>query len=288
MAKISYVNGQFIDHSQATINIDDRGILFSDGVYEVALIKKGVFIDWQEHCQRLQHSLDGIKINFKVVANDLEKTVRVLLEKNNMEDATLYLQITRGVAPRLHQFPNPKVSPSLVLTVSPIKHPSEKQYAEGVAAITTADLRWKRRDYKTISLLPNILAKQEAMEADAEESIMIEDDGYITEGSATNVFIINNNGQLQTHPLNERILGGITRAGILKVARENNVGTLEEVFTKKYLLSASEVFITSTTKHILPINKIDGNIIGSGKCGKITKKLIGLYQDHINTQVENN
>lgn len=286
MTRISYVNGDYINHEKAQVNIDDRGYLFSDGVYEVALIINKIFIDWPEHCVRLQRSLDGLKIAYKVVPDDLLAKAMQLLEKNKLKDAMLYLQITRGVAKRDHQFPSPAVDPAVVMTVAPAKFPSEDQYKNGVKVISCPDLRWKRRDYKTISLLPNILAKQEAVEAGVAEAIFVEDDGYITEGSSTNFFIVDNNGALRTHPLNERILGGITRLGVLQVARENKIQVKEDAFTLSDVASAREAFITSTTKHILPVTSFDGKNVGDGNVGDVTAKLTGYYKEYIRKQVE--
>jgi D-alanine transaminase len=285
MTRISYVNGKFLPHENATIHMEDRGYVFSDGVYEVALIKRGVFIDWKEHCERLQYSLDGLQIGFKVNNSQLESLVRELIEKNNLSDAVLYLQVSRGVAKRDHQFPNPLPEPALVMMISPAKSLPEEQYINGIKAITTADERWKRRDFKTISLLPNTLAKQKAIEAGAGEAIFVEDDGFVTEGSATNFFIVDNSGKLHTHPLNARILGGITRIGVLRVAHEGGVDVVESAFKKEELLSAREAFITSTTKHILPVTNVDGKNIGDGKVGEITKKLMGLYAEYIERQI---
>jgi D-alanine transaminase len=281
MTRISYINGNFLPHEEAKIHMEDRGYVFSDGVYEVALIKNGVFIDWQEHCERLQYSLDGLRIEFKVSAVELEKTVRELLAKNNMQEAVLYLQITRGVAKRDHQFPSPPPKPAVAMMLSPFNPPPAEQYASGIKAITLPDLRWKRRDYKTISLLPNTLAKQQAVEAGAGEAILIEEDGCITEGSATNFFIVDKAGNVRTHPISHRILGGITRMGVLQFARANGINVIEKPFAKDELFSASEAFITSTTKHILPVTMVDGKNIGDGKVGPVTTKLVELYKQYI-------
>ncbi|PIR39264.1 MAG: D-amino acid aminotransferase [Alphaproteobacteria bacterium CG11_big_fil_rev_8_21_14_0_20_39_49] len=285
MSKISYVNGQYLDHDIAKVHIEDRGYVFSDGVYEVALVKKGVIIDWEQHCIRLQKSLQGLRIDFAVNKDELEAIVMQLLERNAMVDAVLYLQITRGVAPRLHQFPQPAVKPSITMTLSPYKPLAKEVIANGAKAITLPDLRWKLRNLKTISLLPNILAKQEALEHGAEEAILFEKDGKVTEGSSTNVFIIDSLGCLFTHPANENILGGITRKGVLTVAGNDGIIFVEESFNVQTLKEASEVFITSTTKHILPITEIDGEKVGDGTVGKTTQRLIELYSEYINKQL---
>lgn len=285
MDKISYVNGEYVEHNNALVHIEDRGYVFADGVYEVALIKNAVIIDWEEHCQRLQNSLDGLKINFKVSPKELEIIIRELLSCNSMNTGVLYLQITRGIAPRLHHFPPASVKPFVTMTLSDFKPLTQALLETGAKAITAPDLRWKLRNLKTISLLPNILAKQEAVNAGAEEAILFEENGKITEGSSTNVFMVDEEGYIFTHPANENILNGITRMGVIKVAKENKINVLEQSFTTDILKNASEVFITSTTKHILPITNIDGKNIADGKVGNVTKKLMKLYSDYINKQL---
>jgi D-alanine transaminase len=284
MTRISYINGTFLPHENANIHMEDRGNVFSDGVYEVAMIKNGKLVDWPEHCQRLQYSLDGLRIQYSFTPDSLQKTVLELLAKNDLQNASVYIQITRGVAKRDHQFPE-VATPSVLMMISPLKMPSAEQYERGEKAITAEDQRWKRRDFKTISLLPNILAKQQAAEAGAAEAILIEEGDIVTEGSSTNVFIINSDGSLQTHPATHRILGGITRIGVLKVAHEGGVPVLKKPFTQTQMMAAAECFITSTTKHILPITQIDGQKVGNGAVGAVTKKLMALYKDYIKQQV---
>ena len=284
MTSTSYVNGQYVKQEDASINIDDRGYVFSDGVYEVMLVINNKFIDWQEHCERLQYSLDGLKIKYEVSSQELKKIANQLLQRNNLDNAIIYLQITRGEAKRDHKFPSPTTKPSIIMTASPSKLPSKENYDNGVSIITTADLRWKRRDLKTISLLANILAKQEAVEKDATETILVEEDGFVTEGSSTNFFIVDSEGYLRTHPKNNRILGGITRQGVLKVANQNNLKIKEEAFKIDDIFNAKEAFITSTTKHILPVTTCDNKKIADGKVGKITKELMQKYKEYIEAQ----
>jgi D-alanine transaminase len=284
MPKISYVNGEYVEHKNACVNIEDRGYVFSDGVYEVALYKKGVLIDWLEHMNRLQYSLNGLKINFKSMS-ELESIAIELINKNKIEDAVIYLQITRGVAPRLHQFPSKNTKPSIIMTVSNYNQPNKEFLENGARAITAPDLRWKLRNYKTISLLPNTLAKQEAFEKNAEEAILYEEDGKVTEGSSTNVFMVDENGCIFTHPADSNILGGITRKGVLQVALEGGIKIKEEAFSIESLKSASEVFITSTTKHVLPITSINEIKVGDGYVGKVTKNIMELYSKYIDKQL---
>jgi D-alanine transaminase len=286
MARISYVNDSYVDHNQAVVSIEDRGYQFADGVYEVVYIKDGTLIDWSEHMLRLRHSLDGLRIAYDVDAEGLKQIVDTLLEKNALTDATVYMQITRGVAPRDHQFPSTPVDPAVVMTMSPLKPLSAEQYENGIKAITYPDMRWKRRDFKTIALLPNALAKQEAVESGATEAILVDEDTkFVTEGSATNVFLLTPENILMTHPATERILHGITRAGVLQVAKEQAIAVKEEAFTAQQLRDAKEVFITSTTKHILPITTIDEKQVGEGKAGEVTKRLMEAYQGYIARQL---
>jgi D-alanine transaminase len=295
--QIIYLNNEFAEYANAKIHFEDRGYNFADGVYEVALIKNGVFIDWEEHCTRLQNSLNGLRINYKVSPDNLKTIVNELLAKNGLQcsiDTVMYLQITRGVAKRDHPFPDPAVEPSIIIKVSPAKYLSQENYANGVSAITTPDTRGTLCNYKTIALLPNVLAKQEAVEKKVTEAIFVQSSGIVTEGSATNIFIVIN-GKLLTHPLSNKILGGITRLGVLIVAREQDIQNshgkkievLEQEFTKSDLLKANEVFITSTTKGVLPVTKIDNQKIGDGKQGWVTKELMRRYQAYIDRQANN-
>ena len=271
-------------HENAYVHIEDRGYQFADGVYEVVLAKNNILIDWQPHCRRLRRSLAEMQIAYSFSDDVLGNLVLELMAKNNLEDAAVYLQISRGVAKREHGFPKGNITPSVVMTVSAPSFPSEQDYKKGVSVITMPDIRWKRRDIKTISLLPNILAKQAATEQNAAEAILIEDDGFITEGSSSNFFIFDNDGVLHTHPLNNRILGGITREGIINVAKEAGIEVREQAFRMGDLMAAKGAFVSSTTKHILPVTKVNGAEIGSGVCSEI-QGLMGLYKKYIEGQL---
>ena len=285
MVRISYVNGDYVEHSKAYVHIDDRGLLFSDGVYEVISVKKGTLIDWRLHFERLERSLNGLQISMTMQESKLYDVITKLLKKNLMHDsAMVYLQITRGVAPRNHNFPV-GVAPSLVATVAPLPAPKPSEYEHGVTVISHPDLRWQRRDIKSLSLLPNVLAKQKASEAGAAEAVLVESSGIVTECSTSNFYIVDKKNIVRTHPANEHILGGITRAGLLSTAKESGIKIVEKPFKLDDVYSASEAFITSTTKYILPVTKIDGRTIGSGNPGKVTRQLMEKYAHYIERQV---
>lgn len=277
--KISYVNGDFVEHHNAKISIDDRGYLFSDGVYEVALINNKKIFAWKEHCERLRYSLNGLQINFEFDNDNIESIVQKLLSENYLSDALVYMQITRGVAQRAPHFPNKNTKASVIITVSERPKIPEKEYEYGASAITTEDLRWKRRNYKTVSLLFNIMAKQAAFEVNAAETILLEDNITVTEGSSSNVFIVKDD-VLITHPASNQILNGITRQIIISLAKQHDIKVIEDSFPKDAMMQADEVFITATSKGVLPITDIDGQKISSGDVGKITKKLIKLYNEY--------
>jgi D-alanine transaminase len=286
MTKISYINGRFVNHENAYTHIDDRGYQFADGVYEVVLALDNNFIEWNLRAARLRRSLAGLRIAYSFSDEQFLSIMHELMDKNSLKDAAVYIQITRGVAPRAHDFPQGNITPTVLMTAAqPVWMPDEA-YKNGVAVITAPDIRWKRRDIKTISLLPNILAKQAATEQNAAEAILIEDDGLITEGCVANFFIVDKDGVLRTHPLNNRILGGITRDGVLRVARAAGVRLEERAFTRNELMSCKGAFISSTTKHILPVTQVDGVKIGGGVVCNEVKELMKLYKNHINAQIK--
>lgn len=284
--RISYVNGRYVPHNQAAVHIEDRGYQFSDGIYEVMLIENNVMIDRAQHWARLKRSLAEMRIAFPVSIPALEVVTFELLRRNRLKSGCIYLQITRGVAKRDHPFPKKPVEPAIVMTVTEPKTPSLKERTEGVHAITYPDIRWLRRDIKSISLLPNVLAKQAATEAKVREAWLYTEKGIFTEGSSTNIYIVDAKGTVITHPANEMILGGVTRDSILKLAKKAGIKVLEKPFTLADIKKAKEAFLTSTTAMVLPVVKIDRIVIGSGKPGKIVTKLQSLYAAHISNQAK--
>ncbi len=280
-----YINGNYVRRQYASISAEDRSACFGDGVYEVVLIKNGVIINEQKHQERLERSLAGLMIPAPMEWRAMRLILRRLLRVNRLlsSDTILYLSVSRGRAKRDHAFPE-YTMPSLFMMVSRVSYPSVAAYEKGSAAITVEDIRWLKRDIKSISLLPNVLAKQQAVEINAKEAILIEADGTVTEGSSSNVFLLNEKKELLTHPVDRHILAGITREGVIEVAKNNNIQVKEVRFGTVELMNAYEVFVTSTTKHILPITSIDGKEVGDGKVGRVTKQLMKLYKGYISEQ----
>jgi len=282
--KISYVNGRYVPYTQASIGIEDRGNVFSDGAYEGIALINGKLLDLNEHFERLQYSLNILSIKSPMKFPVMKIIINELARRNKVTDGFVYLQISRGNAMRNHQFPNPAPNASLIITIHDPRKPSAKLLENGINVVTHPDLRMKRRDAKTISLLPNIQAKQYAIENEATESWLFEENGKITEGSASNAFIIDDIDTIITHPENQSILGGITRMKILQLARKNSINVREEAFSTEDIKSAKEAFASSTTMRIMPVTKIDGEPVNDGKVGKITKQLIALYDNYIREQ----
>jgi D-alanine transaminase len=275
-----FLNNKIIKDSEAKISIHDRALQFADGIYEVILLYSGNFIDFKSHIDRLFSSLAKINIDLGYDADELTKKIYEFQKKTRQVNNALYIQITRGVAARAQTL---KINsePTVIMYFLNNKPLDKKIVLNGFGAITHDDIRWKKCEIKSTSILANLLCKEKANEAAACEAILIENN-EVTEGSFSNIFIIDKNNKLITRPINDgRILPGITRARILKLAVQNNINTEIRKFTKEELFAAKEVFASSATMLIRPIIKIDEQIIGSGKTGDITKKLISLYQDFL-------
>ena len=279
MARVSYVNGRYLNHHEALVHVEDRGYQFADGIYEYIAFYNGFLLDADLHFERLERSLFELHIDMPMSRAALEIVIEELMERNRKLDGGLYIQITRGVARRDHAFPK-RVRPALVMTVCAPKLPKPHDVHMGVKVITQPDIRWGRRDIKSISLLANILAKQEAADAAAREAWLVEGN-TVTEGSASNAYIVNKKGEIMTHPANEKILGGITRDVLLRLALQAGIVVVEKAFTVADMKNASEAFMTSTSANVLPVTKIDDRVVGSGKPGPVTLKLQSLYAEHI-------
>ncbi len=276
MSKIAYLNSKYINFNKAKIHIEDRGLQFSDSVYEVVPFYNKKLIDFSFHAKRLKYSLKELQIKYIVKEDKLKKIFNKIISLNKIRNGIVYLQITRGVQPRDHDYRN-NLIPNLIIYAINRKLNLPNSNFKGVKAITYKDLRWKRRDIKTVSLLANVLAKKEAVRKKAYEAILI-DNGKITEATASNVWIVKNN-KLITHPSNTDILKGITRETVKKLIKKNKLNLKETSFTKKELYNADEVFITSASSFVTPIIKVDSKLVNKGKIGRITLQLATLYAD---------
>ena len=276
MSKIAYLNSKYINFNKAKIHIEDRGLQFSDSVYEVVPFYNKKLIDFNFHIKRLKYSLKELQIKYIVKEDKLKKIFNKIIRLNKIRNGIVYLQITRGVQSRDHDYRN-NLIPNLIIYTINRKLNLPNSNFKGEKAITYKDLRWKRRDIKTVSLLANVLAKKEAVRKKAYEAILI-DNGKITEATASNVWIVKNN-KLITHPSNTDILKGITRETVKKLIKKNKLNLKETSFTKKELYNADEVFITSASSFVTPIIKVDSKLVNKGKIGKITMQLATLYAD---------
>ena len=276
MSKIVYLNSKFIKFRDAKVHIEDRGLQFSDSVYEVVPFYNKKLIDFSFHVKRLKYSLKELQIKYIVKEDKLKKIFNKIIRLNKIRNGIVYLQITRGVQPRDHNYKN-NLIPNLIIYSINKKLNLPNNNFKGEKAITYKDLRWKRRDIKTVSLLANVLAKKEAVRKKAYEAILI-DNGKITEATASNVWIVKNN-KLITHPSNTDILKGITRETVKKLIKKNKLNLKETSFTKKELYNADEVFITSASSFVTPIIKVDSKLVNKGKIGRITLQLATLYAD---------
>lgn len=281
--RISYVNGRYVRHDLATVHIEDRGYQFSDGMYEYIAFYNGVLLDGDAHFKRLERSLAELSIAPPMHTRAMKLVVRELIARNYKKDGGLYIQISRGVAKRDHAYPKHTTGSSLVMTVCGPKFPKPHEFAKGVKIISQPDLRWKRRDIKSISLLANVMARQAAAEQGAREAWLI-DDGVITEGALSNGYIITKEGVLVTQPNGNHILPGVTRDVVIGLAKALQIRVEERGFTLDEAYGAAEAFVTSTSANVLPVVQIDDKIIGSGIPGEYTVRLLGAYNEHIYTQ----
>ncbi|TXH34735.1 MAG: D-amino-acid transaminase [Rhodospirillaceae bacterium] len=281
MSRFCYVNGRYLPHADGMVHIEDRGYQLADGIYEVVPIYHGKLVDMEPHLDRLAYSLGELRIAAPMERNALRLVMRELIARNGVTNGLIYLQVTRGVAPREHKFPK-KTKSSLVMTTKKTKPVAPELLEKGAAIITQRDLRWLRRDIKSIALLPNVLAKQAASEQGAFEAWLVDDAGYVTEGSSTNAWIVTAGPdgkarELITRPLGHDILGGITRRGVVDLAKEQGLNLVQRPFSLEEALSAAEAFQTSSSAFVLPVTSIDGKVIGNGKPGPMTMRLRKIY-----------
>lgn len=281
MSRIAYVNGRYVRQDDAAVNIEDRGYQFADGVYEVIAVANGRLVDTEPHFDRLERSLEGLHIAPPCDRRVLPMIMSRVLRRNHIDQGFVYLQITRGVAPRNHAFPRRDTPSSLVVTASRKKLPAAADIAQGAKIVTVPESRWSRPDIKSVSLLPNVLAKQDAVDRGAYEAWFVDKDGMITEGSSTNAWIVLDGKEIVTRPLGNEILAGITRLTLISIARESNLVVTERPFSLDEALAAKEAFLTSTTSFVMPVVAIDGKPIADGKPGDVSLLLFDAYRRYL-------
>ncbi|MET0313091.1 MAG: D-amino-acid transaminase [Hansschlegelia sp.] len=276
MSRTAYVNGEYLPLDQARVPVMDRGFLFADGIYEVAAVLGGRLVDNAGHLARLERSLSEIGIANPHTAEAWERIETELVARNGLVEGLVYLQVTRGVAERDFSFPAAG-TPATVVAFTQAKNITSNPLAEsGARVVTVEDLRWKRRDIKSVALLAQVLAKQQAAEAGVAEAWMVED-GAVTEGSSSTAFIVSRERVLVTRPLSTALLPGITRASVLKLAAEADLRVEERLFSVAEAYEAQEAFYTSASAFVMPVVEIDGRPIGEGRPGPLTRRLRELY-----------
>ena len=274
MSRIAYVNGAYVPHADACVHIDDRGYQFADGVYEVCEVRHGYIVDLTRHLDRLGRSLSELRIDWPMNRAALVHVIREVVRRNRVRNGLFYMQVTRGVARRDHVFPAAETRPSIVVTAKRTDAAAiARKATHGIAAITVTENRWDRVDIKSVGLLPNVLARQKAREEGAQEAIFVDADGTVKEGAATNVWIVDRDGNLRTRPAEHGILKGITRTTLMDVAVPLGLKIEERAFSVDEMLAAREVFITAATSICFPVVSIDGKPIGNGHPGSIAQNI---------------
>ena len=278
MPNIIYTNGKYFNYEDAKIHVNDRGYHFGDAVYEVIVFNKKIFYDFDGHIQRLFNSLKSLEIKFSFSTSSLKLIIKNLIRMNRANIGSVYIQVSRGISERNHSYYGLNIKP--VLTIIVTKKLNIDNNVKGVKAITLIDNRWSRPDIKTTQLLPNVMAKTMAVKHNAYESIFIDNNGYVTEGSSSNIWILNNENELITRNLDGKILSGITRNSISLFAKRNKIKVVKLKFTREQLYRAKEVFLTSASSFVIPIVQIDNNKINQGLVGNISLDLRKLYLDN--------
>ena len=274
MFRFAYVNGRYVPYAAAQVHVEDRGYQFSDGVYEVCEVRDGSLVDERRHLDRLDRSLSELRIALPIVRSALGVVLRETARRNRVRDGLIYLQVTRGVARRDHGFPPPGTRPSLVVTARSLDRVKQNALAEtGIAVVTVPDDRWSRVDIKSVSLLPNVLARQAARDAGAREAWLVDADGFVSEGASTNAWIVTRSGRVVTRPAEFGILRGITRTVVLEVAAKQGLAVEERPFSVAEAHSAREAFATAATQIVMPVVMIDGKPVGDGKPGPVARGL---------------
>ena len=279
MSRIAYVNGAFLPLEEARISILDRGFIFADGIYEVTAVLDGGLVDLPHHLARLQRSLSEVQLASPVGMEELTRLQLDLIRRNDLREGGVYLQITRGAAEREFAFPTGDFAPTLVLFTQERKIVDSPDAKNGIAVKSVPDIRWKRRDIKSIALLAQVLAKQEAVAAGCREAWMVED-GQVTEGASSSAFIITGQGAIVARPLSNEILPGVTRKSVLALADEQKLAIEARSFTLAEAFEAAEAFNCSASGFVMPVVRIDGRAVGDGTPGPLTRRLRDLYIAH--------
>ena len=287
MSRVAYVNGRYLPQRDASVNIEDRGYQFADGIYEVVHLHHGRFIDAERHLARLDRSLREVRIAPPMGEGALVHVLHEVARRNRVRDGLLYMQVTRGVARRDHAFPTGPVTPALVVTIRRIPPYPDDVDAWTGRAITQPDERWARCDIKSTGLLPNVLARQAAREQGAVEAILIGRDGMVTEGAATSLWIVDAEGTVRTRHLDHGILPGCTRDALLAEMSGAGIHFEQRAFSEAELRAAPEVFLTSATSFVKPLIAVDGQAVGDGTPGPVTRRLFDLFARHITGGLRN-
>lgn len=281
MPRQAYVNGRYLPHEAAAVHIEDRGFQFADGVYEVIACIHGRLADERGHLDRLERSLGAIGMDMPVARETLRTIIAELLRRNRFFNAMVYIQVTRGATKRDFGFPGPDVPQSLIVTVRPFRYDNLEKMKTGIAVVTVPDLRWKRRDIKTVGLLPQVLAKQKALDQGAADAWMVDDDGFVTEGASSNAWIVTRDGVLVTRRADSSILRGVTRTALERISADLQIRIEERSFTPAEAYEAAEAFSSSATALMMPVVSIDGHVIGNGAPGRVCLRLYEEYRAYV-------
>ena len=278
MSRVAYVNGLYVPHAEASVHIEDRGYQLADGVYEVWAVFGGRLADAEGHFARLERSLGELRIALPMSLRALTLVLRETVRRNRVKNGLVYLQVTRGVAPRDHAFPTGPVRPAIVITAKPVDMAAaEAKAARGIGVVTAPETRWARCDIKTVGLLPNVLAKQAARENGAGEAWFVDELGLVTEGASSNAWIVDAEGVLRTRDLNANILRGVTRKSLMELIARDGLEVSERPFSVEEAKQAREAFITGAGSLVTPVVSIDGAPVGDGKPGPLARRLRASY-----------
>ncbi len=280
MCPTAFLNGRYLPEDQALVPANDRGFVFADGVYEVVRYYAGRPLGMAAHLDRLAFSMKALRIEWPADATPLDRVSDELIRRNELPDAYVYWQVTRGAAVRDHRFPDPPVRPTIYATVKPQPPLDRAVPPKPMSAITHPEIRWTRCGIKSIALLPNVLARQAAHEAGCDEAVFVRDDGTVTEGTARSIFIVDR-GELYSYPLDGTVLGSITRQIVIDLAAQQGIAVHEQPFDVARMRAADELIAVGTTTQVRPIVTLDGKSIAEGNAGPICSRLAGAYRNHV-------